>query len=69
MAAGDGAGGRAERGGAAAALGEVLAWWVVLTGLWLVLISSVDALEAGVGAGAALVSALGARAARRAVRW
>ncbi|WP_409467691.1 hypothetical protein [Streptomyces sp. HC307] len=46
---------------------EVLAWWVALTGLWLVLVSAVDTLELAVGAGSAGVSALAARAARRAV--
>ncbi len=50
------------------ALPEVLAWWVALTGLWLVLISTVDRVELTVGALAALVAAFGARAARRAVR-
>lgn len=50
------------------ALPEVLAWWVALTGLWLVLISTVDRVELAVGALAALVAAFGARAARRAVR-
>jgi hypothetical protein len=45
---------------------EVLAWWAGLTGFWLVLIKTPDPLEIGVGAGAALLSALGARAARRA---
>ncbi len=50
------------------ALPEVLAWWVALTGLWLVLVSTVDRVELTVGALAALVAAFGARAARRAVR-
>ncbi|MGY1439323.1 hypothetical protein [Streptomyces reniochalinae] len=49
-----------------AAAAEVAAWWVVLTGLWLVLIQSVDTLECGVGASAALFAAYGGRAARRA---
>ena len=49
------------------ALPEVLAWWVALTGLWLVLISTVDAVEVAVGAAVALLAASGARAARRAV--
>ncbi|MCW7946640.1 hypothetical protein AAW14_32860 [Streptomyces hygroscopicus] len=46
---------------------EVLLWWAGLTVLWLVLISTVDTLEWVVGASAALVGALAARAARRAV--
>ncbi|MGW9027460.1 hypothetical protein ACWGQ5_25475 [Streptomyces sp. NPDC055722] len=46
---------------------EVLGWWAGLTVLWLVLISTVDPLEWVVGASSALVAALAARAARRAV--
>jgi hypothetical protein len=46
---------------------EVVGWWAVLTGLWFVLISRVDALEWMVGSSAALLAALGARAARIAV--
>ncbi|MBG0850728.1 hypothetical protein I2W78_02365 [Streptomyces spinoverrucosus] len=49
------------------AVAEVLAWWMVLGGLWLALVNSVDTLELAVGAGAAAVAALAARAARRAV--
>ena len=49
------------------AAAELLAWWAGLAVLWLVLISTVDTLELAVGAGAAAVSALAARAARRAV--
>ncbi|WP_369201273.1 hypothetical protein [Streptomyces sp. PU-14G] len=45
---------------------EVAGWWVVLAGLWLVLIQTVDTLECAVGAGAALLAAYGGRAARRA---
>ncbi|MGW8377576.1 hypothetical protein [Streptomyces sp. ODS28] len=45
---------------------EVLAWWAALTGLWLVLISSIDPLETAVGAAVALLGALAARAARQA---
>jgi hypothetical protein len=45
---------------------EVLAWWVGLTGLWLVLITTVDPLETAVGAAVALVAAVAARAAREA---
>ncbi|MEU5838876.1 hypothetical protein ABZ820_35160 [Streptomyces diacarni] len=45
---------------------ELGAWWVALAGLWLVLIQTVDTLECGVGAGAALLAAYGGRAARRA---
>uniref|UniRef100_A0AAU2UWS0 Uncharacterized protein n=1 Tax=Streptomyces sp. NBC_00003 TaxID=2903608 RepID=A0AAU2UWS0_9ACTN len=51
----------------AAVSAEVLAWWLLLTGGWLVLISTVDALEWLVGAAAALLAAVGARAARRAM--
>lgn len=54
--------------GRAGACAEVFAWWAALTGLWLVLVSSVDGLELGVGVTAALLSACGARAARRAAR-
>ncbi|MEU4896816.1 hypothetical protein AB0B12_29980 [Streptomyces sp. NPDC044780] len=50
-----------------AAVLEVLVWWAALTGLWLVLISTVDPLEVLVGAAAALAAALLARAGRRAV--
>ncbi|MEV6721799.1 hypothetical protein AB0M94_12845 [Streptomyces xanthochromogenes] len=50
-----------------AAAGEVLAWWVLLTGGWLVLISTVDPLECFVGTGAALLAAVAARAGRRAM--
>ncbi|MFE1852964.1 hypothetical protein [Streptomyces sp. NPDC059489] len=46
---------------------EVLGWWVGLTLLWQVFISTADTLEWVVGASAALVGALAARAARRAV--
>ncbi|MFI5794500.1 hypothetical protein [Streptomyces sp. NPDC051677] len=49
------------------ALGELLAWWVALAALWLLLVSTVDALELAVGAGAAALAALAARAGRRAV--
>ncbi|MCH5671377.1 hypothetical protein [Streptomyces gilvus] len=49
------------------AAAELLGWWVALALLWLVLISTVDPLELAVGAGSALVGALAARAARRAV--
>ncbi|MGP3977032.1 hypothetical protein ACTWQF_24060 [Streptomyces sp. 8N114] len=48
------------------AVSEVAAWWVVLAGLWLVLIQTVDILECCVGAGAALFAAVAGRAARRA---
>jgi hypothetical protein len=54
-------------GRAAAFAAEVLAWWLLLTGAWLVLISTVDALEYLVGASAALLAALAAQAARRAM--
>jgi hypothetical protein len=48
------------------AVGEVLAWWAALVVLWLMLISTVHTLEWVVGAGAAGVGALVARAGRRA---
>ncbi|MER6038114.1 MULTISPECIES: hypothetical protein [unclassified Streptomyces] len=51
------------------ALAELLAWWTALALLWLVLITSVDTLERIVGASAAAVGALLARAGRRAVTW
>ncbi|PZG95929.1 hypothetical protein C1I97_26800 [Streptomyces sp. NTH33] len=52
------------------AVGEVLAWWAALVVLWLMLISTVYTLEWVVGACAAGVGALTARAGRRAVvRW
>ncbi|MFF1399891.1 hypothetical protein ACFVZD_39610 [Streptomyces sp. NPDC058287] len=43
---------------------EVVGWWAVLTGLWIVLISHVDLLECVVGSCAALLAAIAARAAR-----
>ncbi|MGQ4389985.1 hypothetical protein [Streptomyces sp. SAS_270] len=46
---------------------EVLAWWAALGALWLVYISTVDTLELAVGGGCALLAALAARGARRAV--
>ncbi|KIF73008.1 hypothetical protein QR77_01370 [Streptomyces sp. 150FB] len=46
---------------------EVAAWWVALFVLWLMLISTVDTLEVIVGASVALLGALGAWRARRAV--
>lgn len=46
---------------------EVLAWWLALTGVWLVLISTAGSLEVMVGAAVALPTALVARAARRVV--
>jgi hypothetical protein len=48
-------------------VGEVMAWWAVLTLLWLVLISAVDILEVVVGASVALVGAFAAWGAHRAV--
>ncbi|QPP10879.1 hypothetical protein G4Z16_21175 [Streptomyces bathyalis] len=51
-----------------AALAEVLAWWAALTGLWMVLITTVDPVESAVGATLALPAAVCARAARRAAR-
>ena len=50
-------------------VGELLAWWAGLALLWLVVITSVDTLERIVGASAAAVGALAARAGRRAVTW
>ncbi|WP_392667519.1 hypothetical protein [Streptomyces sp. LN785] len=52
---------------AAKGIAEVALWWAALLGLWMVLISTVDFLEFLVGAAAALVAALAARGARRAV--
>ncbi|MGW4276277.1 hypothetical protein ACWEGQ_28870 [Streptomyces seoulensis] len=49
------------------AAGEVALWWAALLVLWLMLISTVYPLEWAVGAGAAGVGALVARAGRRAV--
>jgi hypothetical protein len=49
------------------ATAELLGWWTALAVLWLVFISTVDSLELVVGAGAACLGALAARAARRAV--
>ncbi|WP_406474011.1 hypothetical protein [Streptomyces platensis] len=46
---------------------ELIGWWAVLTGLWIVLIGTVDTLEWAVGAGAALLAAAAACGARRAV--
>ncbi|MFD5543579.1 hypothetical protein ACFWIJ_38710 [Streptomyces sp. NPDC127079] len=48
------------------AAAELLVWWVVLALLWLVFISTVDTLERIVGASAAAIGALVARAGRRA---
>jgi hypothetical protein len=50
---------------ASTAAREVLLWWAALMVLWLVFITTVDVLEIAVGAGAALVGSLVARAARR----
>ncbi|KUN75335.1 hypothetical protein AQJ66_36000 [Streptomyces bungoensis] len=44
------------------AVGELLAWWAGLVVLWLMLISTVCTLEWVVGAAAAAVGALAARA-------
>ncbi|KUN74763.1 hypothetical protein AQJ46_04345 [Streptomyces canus] len=49
------------------ATAELLGWWAALAVLWLVFVSTVDSLELAVGAGAACLGALAARAARRAV--
>jgi hypothetical protein len=48
-------------------VGEVLAWWAVLSLLWLALISTVSTLELVVGGSAALIGACAAWGARRAV--
>ncbi|MCA1220892.1 hypothetical protein [Streptomyces sp. 8L] len=49
---------------------EAAAWWAVLVALWLVLIGPVDGTEWAVGVPAALVGAVAAVGARRAVgRW
>ncbi|MGW2228414.1 hypothetical protein [Streptomyces formicae] len=47
-------------------VGEFLAWWAALAGIWLVLISTVDGMELAVGACCTAVGALAATAARRA---
>jgi multisubunit Na+/H+ antiporter MnhE subunit len=47
---------------------EVLVWWVVLAGLWVVSVSTVDPAEIVVGVVVALVGAVAARGARRAGR-
>ncbi|MBZ4319252.1 hypothetical protein [Streptomyces huiliensis] len=52
--------------GRAVAAAEGLGWWAGLMLLWVVLIGTVDVLEAVVGAGAAAGGAWAARAARRA---
>ncbi|GAA0589659.1 hypothetical protein [Streptomyces crystallinus] len=54
-------------GRAAAVTAELLAWWLLLMAAWLVFISTVDLLEAFVGAGSALLAAIAACAARRAM--
>ncbi|OIJ68394.1 hypothetical protein WN71_008215 [Streptomyces mangrovisoli] len=51
----------------AAVVAEILLWQVALTALWFVLISTVEPLEVFVGLGCALVGAVAAVAARRAV--
>jgi len=48
-------------------IAELLVWWFSLSVLWLVLISTVDALEVLAGAVCALLAAVLAVAARRAV--
>lgn len=47
---------------------EILLWWAALLGLWLVLISAIDGVELFVGTAVALVGAVSAAAARRAVQ-
>ncbi|MFB7243889.1 hypothetical protein CW362_11360 [Streptomyces populi] len=56
-----------RRGRLGATVAEILVWQVALSVLWLVLISTVDPLELFVGLGCALVGAVAAVAARRAV--
>ncbi|POX36049.1 hypothetical protein C3486_35655 [Streptomyces sp. Ru73] len=46
---------------------ETTAWWAALLILWLLFISTIDALEVLVGAAVSLVGAVAAGAARRAV--
>ena len=46
---------------------EVAVWWALLTGLWLITLSSLSAGEALIAAGCALPAALAAAAARRAM--
>ena len=46
---------------------ELLGWWLLLAGLWLVLISTPDALELLVGAVCSLPAAVAAVAAHRVV--
>ncbi|WNI27652.1 hypothetical protein [Streptomyces sp. ITFR-6] len=55
-----------SRKGAAALAAELLLWQVLLSALWLVLISSVDTLELLTGSLCALLGAVAAVAARRA---
>lgn len=47
-----------------AAVGEVTGWWIVLTALYLVFISTVTPLEFAVGAAGAALAAVAARATR-----
>uniref|UniRef100_A0AAU2VHS1 Uncharacterized protein n=1 Tax=Streptomyces sp. NBC_00008 TaxID=2903610 RepID=A0AAU2VHS1_9ACTN len=56
-----------RRKGQAALAAELLLWQVLLSGLWLVLVSTVDALELLTGSLCALLGAVAAVAARRAV--
>jgi Na+/H+ ion antiporter subunit len=49
-----------------AALGEVAAWWTVLTALYLTFIATVTVLEFAVGAAGSALAAVAARAVRRA---
>lgn len=54
-----------------AAVGEVLAWWVVLVGIWLSTLSSPNSQELGVAVASSLVCALAAVPVRRALpaKW
>ncbi|MFD9218993.1 hypothetical protein ACFWDI_02915 [Streptomyces sp. NPDC060064] len=54
--------------GRAVTAAELVVWWVALFVLWLMLISTIDVLELVVGTAAALVGAVAACAARRAVQ-
>ncbi|MFF8712781.1 hypothetical protein ACF07T_15315 [Streptomyces sp. NPDC015184] len=48
-------------------MARTILWWLALSGLWLILISSVEPLEVWVGAAAALLAAVAGAAAGRAV--
>jgi hypothetical protein len=56
---------QSRRGGPLRTAAEFLLWWIVLTALWIVLITTVDGTELVVGAGCAAAGALAATSARR----